>query len=50
MAAPMFENDVKTYGTQANPIPSNISYMFENDVKTYGTQAADAHEFCESKV
>ena len=35
-----FENDVKTYGTQANyGQPGNLSW-FENDVKTYGTQAS----------
>ena len=34
-----FENDVKTYGTQAfSTYIVNIS-LFENDVKTYGTQA-----------
>ena len=39
MAKQMFENDVKTYGTQA--IVHLICYgiWFENDVKTYGTQA-----------
>ena len=35
----MFENDVKTYGTQAAYILSALSKPFENDVKTYGTQA-----------
>ena len=34
-----FENDVKTYGTQAMCIYSSIWKLFENDVKTYGTQA-----------
>ena len=35
----LFENDVKTYGTQA--VESHIHPLdwFENDVKTYGTQA-----------
>ena len=34
-----FENDVKTYGTQAGHIAERIFSEFENDVKTYGTQA-----------
>ena len=35
----MFENDVKTYGTQASPVIDQTTPLFENDVKTYGTQA-----------
>ena len=35
-----FENDVKTYGTQANFSNYTFATLFENDVKTYGTQAA----------
>ena len=35
----MFENDVKTYGTQATSPVITMSDVFENDVKTYGTQA-----------
>ena len=35
----MFENDVKTYGTQAKVQESDATSSFENDVKTYGTQA-----------
>ena len=35
----MFENDVKTYGTQALGDAINTFNQFENDVKTYGTQA-----------
>ena len=34
-----FENDVKTYGTQAERCLLNHDIQFENDVKTYGTQA-----------
>ena len=34
----MFENDVKTYGTQTVDGAQCGSYLFENDVKTYGTQ------------
>ena len=34
-----FENDVKTYGTQANTDSIMTVEEFENDVKTYGTQA-----------
>ena len=35
----MFENDVKTYGTQATMQQINDNFAFENDVKMYGTQA-----------
>ena len=35
----LFENDVKTYGTQAYILVWCIQKVFENDVKTYGTQA-----------
>ena len=35
----MFENDVKTYGTQAIKRFLRTLELFENDVKTYGTQA-----------
>ena len=42
----MFENDVKTYGTQTRGNVKKCQSLFENDVKTYGTQtdrkAADA--------
>ena len=34
----MFENDVKTYGTQTAISKAPGMEMFENDVKTYGTQ------------
>ena len=34
-----FENDVKTYGTQAQRYEKQEELLFENDVKTYGTQA-----------
>ena len=30
-----FENDVKTYGTQASPVRSAVPYQFENDVKIW---------------
>ena len=36
----VFENDVKTYGTQAAISELNTNMQFENDVKTYGTQAS----------
>ena len=36
-----FENDVKTYGTQAWASLENVPDEFENDVKTYGTQALE---------
>ena len=39
MAVGTFENDVKTYGTQAIGLNGNVLAVFENDVKTYGTQA-----------
>ena len=35
----LFENDVKTYGTQAKSKMVYLNNLFENDVKTYGTQA-----------
>ena len=35
----LFENDVKTYGTQATAEYAAKEKEFENDVKTYGTQA-----------
>ena len=31
-----FENDVKTYGTQAVRLRTRWNDVFENDVKTYG--------------
>ena len=34
----MFENDVKTYGTQTERPADQSETVFENDVKTYGTQ------------
>ena len=37
-----FENDVKTYGTQAFAATIRRAITFENDVKTYGTQAVYA--------
>ena len=44
-----FENDVKTYGTQAwNPNPK-CQALFENDVKTYGTQAYRTVDYKTSK-
>ena len=36
---PLFENDVKMYGTQANARFLFALCVFENDVKMYGTQA-----------
>ena len=33
-----FENDVKMYGTQTEPLKVITSKQFENDVKMYGTQ------------
>ena len=39
-----FENDVKTYGTQAIKGAVDNANEFENDVKTYGTQAFPACE------
>ena len=39
MIEPRFENDVKTYGTQAINNWKCWCSVFENDVKTYGTQA-----------
>ena len=41
----VFENDVKTYGTQARLQERNREVQFENDVKTYGTQAMLPHAF-----
>ena len=40
MVESLFENDVKTYGTQAVCLFFICFPPFENDVKTYGTQAA----------
>ena len=34
----LFENDVKTYGTETDSRTINIENRFENDVKTYGTE------------
>ena len=34
----LFENDVKTYGTQTMLTSCSAEDGFENDVKTYGTQ------------
>ena len=39
----LFENDVKTYGTETTQCMKTESRMFENDVKTYGTET-DATE------
>ena len=36
----LFENDVKTYGTQTLTANGTRTRTFENDVKTYGTQTA----------
>ena len=35
---PMFENDVKMYGTQTCQFQLPLIGQFENDVKMYGTQ------------
>ena len=34
----LFENDVKTYGTETWKDRSSTERAFENDVKTYGTE------------
>ena len=34
----VFENDVKTYGTETAGVPEEKGRLFENDVKTYGTE------------
>ena len=39
MRKPLFENDVKMYGTQAKVRCRPNGVPFENDVKMYGTQA-----------
>ena len=36
----MFENDVKTYGTETICNADRCYPMFENDVKTYGTETS----------
>ena len=41
----MFENDVKTYGTQTRELDGKQYKLFENDVKTYGTQTLDAQDY-----
>ena len=41
-----FENDVKTYGTQAQSLNLQLMGLFENDVKTYGTQAVVCRGGC----
>ena len=33
MHLPLFENDVKMYGTQAKAVTENYDTTFENDVK-----------------
>ena len=38
MSSILFENDVKTYGTQTIFLDCTAHSKFENDVKTYGTQ------------
>ena len=38
MAAGLFENDVKMYGTQTFAFVHPLFTPFENDVKMYGTQ------------
>ena len=39
--SPLFENDVKMYGTQTGNAVSRLKCWFENDVKMYGTQTAE---------
>ena len=34
----LFENDVKTYGTETSQCNFQDPFQFENDVKTYGTE------------
>ncbi len=34
----LFENDVKTYGTETQWVVTYQEMLFENDVKTYGTE------------
>ena len=34
----LFENDVKTYGTETQTSRATAESWFENDVKTYGTE------------
>ena len=46
---PLFENDVKTYGTQTDPQMEESIQEFENDVKTYGTQTPISHWLNASK-
>ena len=36
----LFENDVKTYGTETQQALNDRMAQFENDVKTYGTETA----------
>ena len=40
----VFENDVKTYGTQTVAQALASALKFENDVKTYGTQTRKYRE------
>ena len=37
-STPLFENDVKTYGTETTVEPLLFLNTFENNVKTYGTE------------
>ena len=37
---PMFENDVKMYGTETLRSTLSLSAQFENDVKMYGTETS----------
>ena len=46
MTVQWFENDVKTYGTQAICVAIDRRVRFENDVKTYGTQADRPADIC----
>ena len=38
MQQELFENDVKTYGTETTVATEEVNEWFENDVKTYGTE------------
>ena len=49
MIEPRFENDVKTYGTQAINNWKCWCSVFENDVKTYGTQAVSGNVLLEAE-
>ena len=46
----MFENDVKTYGTETKGKKGVLIRAFENDVKTYGTETFIWKDACNGSL